>query len=806
MFKLLRLKVLYSAALLIAGFLFLPPAMFSQIAEGWKWRFDAKSTIYSSSLAGKNNVYVYNAEHFVFALDMRTGGEKWRYRLRPETWLDERGEAADKLILLERFESSSKAKLIADRVVGLDAATGKESWQKDFGGSDIDGMRISGSLIYLNVENFGLVVLEAASGAVKWQSDACPDVIGAPTISGKSVFVECFGGKVYAVDAETGKLQWKAGSRGEIPTDFVFSGDSVFYKSSEKRDNENLFALDKTTGRERWKTPASNRYTDQMFADNLLITTSLKGASASAVNPVSGKIIWQIDGDGNSPVKDLSGREERSTSLLLPTSSGGKLYFGSSDGNLLAVESSTGQLVWKAKISEQAIKSPEIIGGNALTIVVENKTYYLAATNLANGKLSWRMRLYASSYEFVRKDNLLFFDGDDNKLNVVAPLEVERLARRRKNLGASPSVAQVINDRSGIGSGTGNMRTGVQDDVQAEIFGGKAYTTVSRNTGSKFYAIDVPTGARRLLAEHAPEQLTKAQIRNGVAYYLGSDFRSKHTLYAFDTAAGKMLWQADSPDGNANLPPVVSDKYICYVSSYAVLHVYNLDGKQLLKKRLGLTTSFNQFRNSRQLVEISGDTIYFTEGNSLYAFDLAAGKPVWKMDFSSRVGNIVVGSDKVFVGSDDENLYAVDKKTGVTSWKANVGGMLPYSENNVYFDGGSVYYVSEARYKNLLQAYDGRSGKFLWERNVGNSEIQFGGDYVFTGSVSRIFDKQTGKSVLYDDLLAIKKLSLIDAASDYIVLAHDFSDRENDLKLKAVDRKNQNRILWEIDFAKAESK
>ena len=806
MFDLPRLKNLPFAKLFVFGCLFLPLTVFSQTAEGWKWRFDAKGATYSSPYVGKNNVYVYNAEHFVFALEMQTGREKWRYKLRPETWLDERGEAADKLILLERFESSSKSKLVADRVVGLDAATGKEIWQKDFGGSDIDGMHISGSLIYLNVENFGLAVLDAASGAVKWQSDACPDVIGTPVVNGKSIYVECFGGKIYAIDTDSGKFQWKFGSRGEIPANFVFSKDSVFYKHSEKREAENLFALDKASGRERWTLPASNSYPEQMTADNLFLTTALKGAPMSAVNAVSGKILWQIDGAGELPVQESSSEEERTPNLSLPSFSGGMFYFGTDDGTLLAVRSSDGKVVWKTKISEQRIKSPEIIGSRGFTIIVENETYYLAATNLLNGKLSWRMRLYGSAYELVRKDNLLFFESDDYKINAVAPLEVEKLARLKKNLGSLPAVPQTIISRGGMGSGGGDMRTGVQDDVQAEIFGGTAFVTVSRKTGSVFYAIDLLTGKRKVLVEHAPEQLIKPQISGGIAYYLGSDFRSKHTLYAFDTAAGKMLWQAETAGSNATSPLAVSEKYIAYVSNHAVLYVYNLDGKQVLKQGLSLTTSFNQSNNSKQLVVIGGETIYFTEGNSLYSYDLAVGKANWTTDFSRRIGNVALGLSDVYVGSDDENLYALDKKSGAKKWKVNVQGNLPYFANNVYFNDAIVYYVSEARFKNLLQAYDAASGKLLWERNVGSSEIQFGGGSIFTDAASRTFNGQTGKSVFYDNILEIKKLLLVDASSDNIVLGRDFSDRTNKLKIKAVDRKNNNKIFWETDFAGAEPK
>lgn len=68
---------------------------------------------------------------------------------------------------------------------------------------------------------------------------------------------------------------------------------------------------------------------------------------------------------------------------------------------------------------------------------------------------------------------------------------------------------------------------------------------------------------------------------------------------------------------------------------------------------------------------IDGDLIFIGSGDEhLYAIDKKSGKEIWKFKTEGAVhSSPFVGRDLVYVGSDDGNLYAVKKSSGKLVWK-----------------------------------------------------------------------------------------------------------------------------------------
>ena len=106
------------------------------------------------------------------------------------------------------------------------------------------------------------------------------------------------------------------------------------------------------------------------------------------------------------------------------------------------------------------------------------------------------------------------------------------------------------------------------------------------------------------------------------------------------------------------------------------------------------------------------------------AFDQVTGKEVWSVDLSdlnnergfwdSRQsallnGGPIAGGKKVFYGSENGILFALDAETGDFLWKSTVKGEIiaaPAYENNVVV-------VNTA--SGILKAFDANSGEALWE-------------------------------------------------------------------------------------------
>lgn len=106
------------------------------------------------------------------------------------------------------------------------------------------------------------------------------------------------------------------------------------------------------------------------------------------------------------------------------------------------------------------------------------------------------------------------------------------------------------------------------------------------------------------------------------------------------------------------------------------------------------------------------------------AFDQVTGEEIWSVDLSDLDntrgffdkresallnGGPVAGGKKVFYGSENGILFALEESTGDFLWKANVKGEIiaaPAYENNIVV-------VNTA--SGILKAFDANNGKTLWE-------------------------------------------------------------------------------------------
>ncbi|MEO8215300.1 MAG: PQQ-binding-like beta-propeller repeat protein, partial [Myxococcales bacterium] len=121
----------------------------------------------------------------------------------------------------------------ADRVVALDAATGKWRWQYERetpDGFTIHGYgapRLRGSQILVGFADGNLVSLQAASGEVSWArslasvSDQFVDVDSNPIIDGDTVYAASYSGGVYGLDGKDGAVRWRLPIEGAGPLSLI---------------------------------------------------------------------------------------------------------------------------------------------------------------------------------------------------------------------------------------------------------------------------------------------------------------------------------------------------------------------------------------------------------------------------------------------------------------------------------------------------------------------------------------------------------------------------------------------------------
>jgi len=252
-----------------------------------------------------------------------------------------------------------------------------------------------------------------------------------PIVEDDRVYVH-FGAEGTAALTMSGEIVWKARmsyesqhGNGGSP---ALHGDLLII-SCDGADQAYVVALDKKTGKVRWKT-ARRQPWDQAYSTPLVIrvadqdqVVSIGAYRAAAYDPRTGKEIWRVsyaDGFSNVP---------------RPVYGHGLVYIatGFQDPSLLAVRvDGTGDvtkthIAWAVRRGAPHTPSPILIGDELYMVSDIGVATCLEATT---GKILWQQRLggnYSASPVFA--DGRIYFQSEEGVTTVIAPgKEFRRLA------------------------------------------------------------------------------------------------------------------------------------------------------------------------------------------------------------------------------------------------------------------------------------------------------------------------------------------------------------------------------------------
>jgi outer membrane protein assembly factor BamB len=158
----------------------------------------------------RNQVYLGADDGTFYAIDPTGGAVRWSYRAKGA--VERAPEVGSDLVFVATA---------ADRVVALDAATGKWRWQYEretpegFTIHGYAGPRLRGAQLLTGFADGYLVSLASATGEVLWArslasaSDQFVDVDSTPTLAGDVAYVSSYSGGLYAVSPRDGSVRWR---------------------------------------------------------------------------------------------------------------------------------------------------------------------------------------------------------------------------------------------------------------------------------------------------------------------------------------------------------------------------------------------------------------------------------------------------------------------------------------------------------------------------------------------------------------------------------------------------------------------
>jgi outer membrane protein assembly factor BamB len=173
-----------------------------------RWKFKTGDVVHASPAYADGVVFFGSWDSFFYAVDARTGVERWRFH---------GGE--DPLIHNQVGFQSSPA--VVDGVVytgcrdsnlyALDAVTGKEKWRFNNSGSWVISSPAvtQGKVIFGTSDSSLYLVLDAETGKPMVRQEGKAYVFSSPSVAGSLVFIGVLNGTLEARDLDSGNLLWE---------------------------------------------------------------------------------------------------------------------------------------------------------------------------------------------------------------------------------------------------------------------------------------------------------------------------------------------------------------------------------------------------------------------------------------------------------------------------------------------------------------------------------------------------------------------------------------------------------------------
>ncbi|HEY2628924.1 MAG TPA: PQQ-binding-like beta-propeller repeat protein [Usitatibacter sp.] len=220
-----------------------------------------------------------------------------------------------------------------------------------------------------------------------------------PAVRAGRVYFGSSDGKLYAVDAKTGERRWSFRTQGAVASSPAIDAERVYFTS---RDGS-LYAVNANTGRLAWRYRFGANLGPYNFWDYRLSSPVLASGAVLvgggdgtvvSLDARSGKLRWRFDAQSRV----------RST----PAVSGGFVVFGTHSGYVIALDQQTGKESWRfatagvghtfeegANDATSIVASATIVGER---VFIGSRDSYIYALELASGKLLWRTTHDESSW------------------------------------------------------------------------------------------------------------------------------------------------------------------------------------------------------------------------------------------------------------------------------------------------------------------------------------------------------------------------------------------------------------------------
>ena len=180
-------------------------------------------------------------------------------------------------------------------------------------------------------------------------------------------------------------LKWKFKTQGKIFSTPIVHQQTVYIGS----EDGNLYALNESTGKLRWKFKTNGKVNSGVgVADGVAYVQSTDGY-CYAVQTDKGVLKWKFRTNGENQ------HDAWDYYLSTPTVDNQRVYFGSGDHNIYALDKNTGKEIWRYTTGDIVRASPLLKFGK---LYIGGFDGYFYALDPSTGKLQWKFKTVGNSY------------------------------------------------------------------------------------------------------------------------------------------------------------------------------------------------------------------------------------------------------------------------------------------------------------------------------------------------------------------------------------------------------------------------
>jgi len=309
-----------------------------------RWKFETKDTIEAAAAIVGDTVYIGSMDKHLYAIDLATGKEKWKYKAGP---FKAPPSVRDGVVYVGDANGLFHT---------IDAANGTKKWTFKTEGEITSGANFAGDNVLFGSGDENLYCL-SKDGKKVWEFkvEGGP-VNGSPVVIGERTFVAGCDSVLHVLDTTKGKELGAVELEGQVAATAAVVGEQLYVGTMTGQ----FQAVDWKNAKVLWTFEAERRpqayYASAAVTDKLVIAGS-RDKRVYALERGTGKEKWSFLTEG---------RVDSS-----PVVAGSQVYAASLDGHLYVLDLTNGKELKKIKLGEEVLASPAV--GKGCLIVGNDK-------------------------------------------------------------------------------------------------------------------------------------------------------------------------------------------------------------------------------------------------------------------------------------------------------------------------------------------------------------------------------------------------------------------------------------------------